>query len=169
MGMYQIGDYVVKPINGVCNVKAIMHPDFVDDKKKLYYLLMPLSDKNTKIYVPVDMKDDTVRAVMTEKDAEALIRRIPKINKTWVNNEKERERSYKEVIQSNDPERLVGVIKLIYQRKKLRQEQGKRTTVVDERYFDIAENLLYSELEVVMKKNRNEINDLIKECCGENA
>ena len=115
------------------------------------------------------MKDGTVRAVMTEKDAEALIRRIPKINKTWVNNEKERERSYKEVIQSNDPERLVGVIKLIYQRKKLRQEQGKRTTVVDERYFDIAENLLYSELEVVMKKNRNEINDLIKECCGENA
>ena len=163
--MYQIGDYVVKPIN----VKAIMHPDFVDDKKKLYYLLMPLSDKNTKIYVPVDMKDGTVRAVMTEKDAEALIRRIPKINKTWVNNEKERERSYKEVIQSNDPERLVGGIKLIYQRKKLRQEQGKRTTVVDERYFDIAENLLYSELEVVMKKNRNEINDLIKECCGENA
>lgn len=165
--MYQIGEYVVKSAKGVCNIRAIVHPDFVDDKRKMYYLLMPLSDKNAKIYVPVDMKAGTIRSIMTEKDADALIRKIPRINKTWISNERERERSYREEIQSNDPERLVGVIKLIYQRKKTRQEQGKKTTAVDERYFDIAENLLYSELEVVMRKNRNEINAMIKKCCEE--
>lgn len=165
--MYQIGEYVVKSAKGVCNIRAIVHPDFVDDKRKMYYLLMPLSDKNAKIYVPVDMKAGMIRSIMTEKDADALIRKIPRINKTWISNERERERSYREEIQSNDPERLVGVIKLIYQRKKTRQEQGKKTTAVDERYFDIAENLLYSELEVVMRKNRNEINAMIKKCCEE--
>ena len=165
--MSQIGEYVVKSAKGVCNIRAIVHPDFVDDKRKMYYLLMPLSDKNAKIYVPVDMKAGMIRSIMTEKDADALIRKIPRINKTWISNERDRERSYREEIQSNDPERLVGVIKLIYQRKKTRQEQGKKTTAVDERYFDIAENLLYSELEVVMRKNRNEINAMIKKCCEE--
>lgn len=44
------------------------------------------------------------------------------------------------------------IIKLIYQRKKTRQEQGKKTTTVDGRYFNLAENLLYSELELVLQK-----------------
>lgn len=39
-GMYQVGDYIVKASNGVCKVKAIVHPDFVSDKKKDEILAM---------------------------------------------------------------------------------------------------------------------------------
>ena len=31
--MYQVGDYIVKALNGVCKVKAIVHPDFVSERK----------------------------------------------------------------------------------------------------------------------------------------
>ena len=102
---------------------------------------------------------------MTEEEAEDLLKRIPEINEVWIRNDKEREQNYKNAIQSNDPEKLVGIIKLIYQRKKNRQEQGKKSTVIDGKYFDIAENLLYSELELVMKKSRNEIVEIIKTYC----
>lgn len=78
---------------------------------------------------------------------------------------RERERNYKEIIKSNKPEKLIGIIKLIYQRKKLRQEQGKKTTIVDKQYFDKAENLLYSELELVLGKSREEIYNQIKNQC----
>ncbi|GAB6129716.1 hypothetical protein JCM17204_23080 [Blautia stercoris] len=54
---------------------------------------------------------------------------------------------------------------MIYQRKQGRQKQGKKVPIVDERYFDIAENRLYSELELVLGKNRNEIYELIKSYC----
>ena len=54
---------------------------------------------------------------------------------------------------------------LIYQRKKTRQEQGKKTTTVDGRYFNLAENLLYSELELVLQKNKDEIYQMIKAIC----
>lgn len=167
--MYQIGDYIVKSTNGVCEIKDIVNLDFANDYEKIYYQLMPLSDKNAKLYVPVDRIDDSMRQVMTEKEAENLIKKIPVINEMWINNEKERERIYKDAIHSNDPERLVGIIKLIYQRKKLRQEKGKKTTAVDSRYFELAESLLYSELELVMKRSRDEIYDLIKECCETSA
>ena len=102
---------------------------------------------------------------MTEDEAEDLLKRIPEINEVWIRNDKEREQNYKNAIQSNDPEKLVGIIKLIYQRKKNRKEQGKKSTVIDGKYFDIAENLLYSELELVMKKSRNEIVEIIKTYC----
>lgn len=115
--------------------------------------------------VPIDKLDETTRTVMTEEEAEDLLKRIPEINEVWIRNDKEREQNYKNAIQSNDPEKLVGIIKLIYQRKKNRQEQGKKSTVIDGKYFDIAENLLYSELELVMKKSRNEIVEIIKTYC----
>lgn len=166
--MYCVGDYIVKTTNGVCEIKNILNPDFVSDSKKMYYQLRPLADANAKLFVPVDKEDGTLRAVMTETQAEELVRKIPSINEIWVNNEKERERRYKEAIQSNNPEKLVGIIKLIYQRKQSRMRQGKKTTAVDGRYFDIAEKLLYSELEFVMKKNRDEIYEMISESCNQN-
>ena len=163
--MYQVGDYIVKAANGICEVKDIVNPDFVDDKKKLYYELQPLSDKKTVLYVPTSRDDGSMRPVITEQEAEELIMMIPTIDEPWVNNERERERNYKEVIKSNKPEKLIGIIKLIYQRKKLRQEQGKKTTIVDKQYFDKAEKLLYSELELALGKSREEIYDQIKKQC----
>ena len=164
--MYQVGDYIVKALNGVCKVKAIVHPDFVSDKKKLYYLLTPVADENANLYVPVDRGDESARPVMTESEAENLVKKIPTIDAIWINNERERERSYKEAVQSNDPERLVGIIKLLYGRKRERSEQGKKTTVVDGRYYDTAEKLLYSELQLAMHKDKNEILTMIQDCCG---
>lgn len=163
--MFQVGDYVVKAANGICKVNDIVKLDFVADKKRRYYQLEPLWDSREKSYVPVDKEDNSMRRVMTRQEAIDLMEKIPLIDATWINNEKERERSYKDAIQSNEPERLVGIIKLIYHRKQDRMEQGKKTTVVDERYFDVAENLLYSELELVMGQSRDEIYNRIKENC----
>lgn len=42
---------------------------------------------------------------------------------------------------------------------------GKKTTTVDGRYFNLAENLLYSELELVLQKNKDEIYQMIKAIC----
>ena len=163
--MYQIGDYIVKSVNGICEVKDIIHPDFVDDTKKLYYLLQPLSDEKTLLYVPINRNDGSMRSVITEKEAQELIQMIPAITEPWINNERDRERNYKEAIKSNNPQKLIGIIKLIYQRKKMRQEQGKKTTIIDNQYFDKAENLLYSELEIVMGKSRKEIYKQIEKQC----
>lgn len=162
--MYSIGEFIMKTTNGVCEIKDIVDREFLDTKKQ-YYQLAPLSDQHAVLYVPVNRTDDSIRSVMTTEEAEALISRIPLIEESWVNNEKERERRYKEAIRSNDPEKLVGMIKLIYQRKKTRHEQGKKTTVVDGRYFEMAEKLLYSELEFAMKKSKDEVQELIREYC----
>lgn len=163
--MYPVGAYIVKSTNGVCRIKDIVNPDFVADSGKLYYQLVPLLDESATLYVPVDKVDETMRLVMTEAEAEELLKKIPSINQIWVSNEKERERNYKAAILSNDPEQLIGIIKLIYQRKKARQEQGKKTTTVDGRYFSLAENLLYSELELVLQKDKDEVYQLIKKNC----
>lgn len=102
--MYPIGAYIVKSTNGVCKIEDIVNPDFVADSSKLYYKAMPLLDKSATLYIPVDKVDETMRLVMTESEADALLKKIPSINQIWISNEKERERNYKQAIQSNNPE-----------------------------------------------------------------
>ena len=75
----------------------------------------------------------------------------------WINNEKLREQNYKEAVRANNPEALVAIIKMIYQRKQKRLAQGKKCTATDARYFQIAENLLYMELGVALEKPKQEI------------
>ena len=70
------------------------------------------------------------------------------------------------VCEVKDLVHLVGIIKLICDRKEERVRQGRKVTAVDGRYFKLAENLLYGELEVALDKDTEEIHRLIQEQCG---
>ena len=159
---YEIGDYVVKPGNGVCRVEDILHLDIPGaDKNQMYYLFIPLTDKNQKVYVSTNMADANFRKAMTEKEAWDFIEKIPQIEELWIDNEKLRDRRYKEAVQGCVPEDLVAIIKMTYLRKKKRTEQGKKSTVSDERFFRLAENYLYSELGFALNKDKDEVCRLI--------
>ena len=155
---YEIGDLVSKPVTGICKIEDILYLTPQDERnKKLYYLIKPVEDEKEKIYIPVSNSDSRLRLCLTKDEAWNLIERIPEIPTAWINNEKLREQSYKEAVKANDPEALVAIIKMIYQRKEKRLAQGKKCTSTDARYFQIAENLLYMELGVAIGKPKQEV------------
>ena len=155
---YEIGDFVSKPVIGICKIENILYLNPNGEKKdKLYYLIKSIEDEKEKIYVPVSNSDSRLRACLTKEEAWNLIKRIPEISTAWTNNEKMREQNYKEAVKANSPEALVSIIKMIYQRKQKRLAQGKKCTATDARYFQIAENLLYMELGVALGKPKQEI------------
>ena len=155
---YEIGDFVSKPVTGICKIENILYLNPQDKKNnKLYYLMQPIEDEKEKIYVPVSNSDSRLRLCLTREEAWDLIKRITEIPTAWIDNEKVREQNYKEAVKTNDPEALVTIIKMIYQRKQKRLAQGKKCTATDIRYFQIAENLLYMELGVALGKPKQEI------------
>ena len=119
--------------------------------------MKPIEDEKDKIYVPVSNSDSRLRLCLTKEEAWNLIKRIPEIPTAWINNEKLREQNYKDAVKANDPEALVAIIKMIYQRKEKRLAQGKKCTATDARYFQLAENLLYMELGVALGKPKQEV------------
>ena len=148
---YEIGDLVSKPVTGICKIEDILYLNPQDERNNiLYYLMKPIEDKKEKIYVPVSNSDSRLRLCMTKEKAWNLIKRIPEIPTAWTNNEKA-------AIKANDPEALVAIIKMIYERKQKRLAQGKKCTATDARYFQMAENLLYMELGVALGKPKEEI------------
>lgn len=160
--MYEIGDYVIKANNGVCRIEDILHLDLPNaDRNKLYYLLIPLENKNSKLYVPTDTAADNLRKALDAEQAWEIIRKIPEVEAAWITNDKLREQAYKEAIHSCDPTALISIIKNLYLRKKQRSEQGKKSTATDERYFKLAEDNLYAELAFALGKGKNEMRQII--------
>ena len=154
---YEIGDFVSKPVTGICKVEDILYLNLQDKKdNKWYYLMKPIEDEKEKIYVPVSNSDSRLRLCLTKEEAWNLIKRIPEIPTAWTDNEKMREQNYKDAVKANDPEALVAIIKMIYQRKQKRLAEGKKCTATDAKYFQMAENLLYMELGVEIGKPKQE-------------
>ncbi len=160
--MYRIGEYVVKANTGVCKIDEIVTRCLSEaSEAKDYYVLVPVDDPRAKVFVPVASDKTNMRRAMDEKQAIEFIYSIPGIGVKWIESDKFREQEYKNAMKSNDPASLVGIIKNLYLRSRERENQGKKVTAVDDRYFKMAENALNSELAHALGKNKDEIRTLI--------
>ena len=161
--MYNVGAYVVKPNTGICKIEDIVLMNLAGSGDKQYYMLLPVSDAKSKLYVTVDADRTRLRPVMTKDEAENFINGIAGIDAIWVPNDKLREQQYREAFRTNEPEDLVGIIKNLYLRGQARLAQGKKITSTDERYFRQAEKALYSELAFSLGVEIGQIQNIITE------
>ena len=160
--MFKKGNFVISTSNGICEIQDILTMNMSGTAKE-YYLLVPVSEPTAKVYIPVDVAENRIRLVMTKEEAWDIIKEISTIENIWIENEKEREKTYKEALASRDPKRLIGIIKTLYLRKKERTDAGKKNTAVDERYFKLAENQLHGELAFALGEEKQNVGKIIKE------
>lgn len=161
--MFQIGDVIVCGSDGVCRVEEIGPIDMGPSSKgRLYYTLSPVFDRAGKVFIPVDNEKVVTRFIISDIEAHALLDSIPDIEQLWVGDEKKREQEYKNAVNSCDCKRLVQIIKTLYSRKQDRIKNGKKVTAIDERYFRIAENRLYSELALALNIDIGSVEENIR-------
>ena len=95
--MFEIGEYIVYGVKGVCRIEDITHIDISGaDKDRLYYVLAPVGDGSGRIYAPTDNQKITMRKVISREEADQLIEDMPKIEQLWVPDDRQREAKYKE-------------------------------------------------------------------------
>ena len=160
--MFKKGNFVINTNNGICEIQDIVTMNMSGTAKE-YYLLVPVAEPTAKVYIPVDVAEKRIRLVISKEEAWNIIRGIPSIESIWIENDKEREKIYKEALASREPERLIRIIKTLYFRKKERSDAGKKNTAVDERYFKLAENQLHSELAFALGEPKQNITKIIEE------
>lgn len=160
--MFEKGNYVVNSNNGICEISDIVTMN-MGSGDKAYYVLVPIEESTAKVFLPVDIAEKRIRLAMNRDDAWRLIKEIKAVDEALVENEKEREKLYKEAINSRDPKQLISIMKTLYIRRQKRLEEGKKTTAVDDRYFRLAENQLYSELAFALNVQKSELHQIIEQ------
>lgn len=162
--MYHVNERIHYGGSGVCTVQDITTLRFGRTREQ-YYVLKPLHQNASVIYVPVNNEQLTakMRPVMTPEEVERLIEEMPNIETVWTDDIQARKASFDALLRSNNCADLIKIIKTLYQQKKRRQAMGKSLHVSDENYLREAQRLLYDEIAGVVGINPNEVNAYILE------
>ena len=160
--MFELGTMLVHPTYGVCEVVHIGKIDMKNVKdERLFYTLVPLYDSKSKLFIPTDSDGLGLRPVMTKESALELVASLPAMEPITVQNEKEREKVFKEMIRGGNCEDISRIIKTLYLRKKARLAAGKKAVSLDEKFLFMAREQLYGELAVSLGIEKNGVEDYI--------
>ena len=148
--MFQIGELVQYEISGVCKVEEIVQgvPGLQQDTQ--CYLLIPVGEKDGKIYTPVNNDKVKMRRILSSEEVKELMANVSQIQGPVIVNEKQCESIYREELYSADCYRWVGLLKILYARRAARKAAGKKVTATDERYLKNVEERLKEELNLII-------------------
>ena len=149
--MFQVDDVIIYGSQGVCKIAAIEEKS-ISGAKRAYFVLRPVRDQGSTIYVPTDnpLVLKKMRRLLTVDEIHALIDSMPDEKTVWIDNVNERKECYKNLLSGGDHAALIQMIKALYAHKKAREAAGKRLHVMDEHFFKDAEQILYNEFQYVL-------------------
>ncbi len=168
--MFDMGAKLVHPTYGVCEIVHIGKIDMKNVKdERLYYTMIPVYDGKSRLFIPTDSENIGLRPIMTKENALELVSRLKDMEPLTVQNEKEREKIFKEIMYKGDCEDISRIIKTLYLRKKARLAAGKKAVSLDEKYLYMAREQLYGELAVSLGIDKSGVEDYIAQSIEQNT
>lgn len=153
--MRKIGEYVVYRKN-VCKIIEIKEK-YMQDMD--YYRLQPIDDASLHLDVPV-LNNTILRDLISKKEVEELLSKMSNI-KPIESEEKMLENVYKQLMNTEDLENYIKIIKTTYLRNKNRLDNKRKISDKDNYYFNLAEKYLYNEFSIVLDKSFEETKQYI--------
>ena len=146
--MFAIGAYVSYRSEGVCIISDIRTEVFnALGKSEEYYILAPLKDINSVLYVPVNnealtskmqplLSADEICALADELRGELLV---------WIDDSRARNSALREILSGGDRRELIVLVNTILDRIARSAEIGRKITAGDENTLKRAKRMLLDE------------------------
>jgi CarD family transcriptional regulator len=154
--MLNIGECVIYGSHGLCKVREILVPAFLErGKEKQYYMMISAVDAGSVLYVPVEGAEDKIREVISADYAEGLIDDIEEVEEAELPAGKKAEAEILSIIKRNVAEEMMGLVKSLRKIKAIREAEGKKFATLNEKYLNIAEKLLYTEMAFALETEKD--------------
>ena len=165
--MFEIGSNVIYGTEGICKISDIAKLSFNGiGEAKDYYVLVPVLNSTYKVYVPVD-NEHLVAKMQKLLTYDEIIELINDENNEieWVNDNKIRNKRFKEIIASYDRRKIFMLAKLIYNAKNGKIENVKKIYASDEEILKKLVHILHAEISYVVPIEES---DLLSFICEKN-
>lgn len=165
--MFQVNDTVSYSTQGVCKIVAIEKLKLTG-KLEGYYVLKPIYQEGSKIYVPVSNERLTskMRRVLSREEITELIKIMPDSEAAWISNDAERHEKYQAILSSGDRHQIAALIKTLYLKQNEKKQSGKRLRQSDEQILKRAQSILYEEFALVLNIKPEQVIPFLHEQIG---
>lgn len=153
--MFKVNDYILYGATGVCQITDIIKDKYGSDESE-YYVLHPVYGNNMTIKIPVK-NDVLMRPVLTKDEVLSLIASMPEKETFWIDDQRERNNTFKSALKSQQDEELIKIIKALYQQKQAKAVVNKKLTKTDEALMNAAEKQLYEEFAIALNISPDEV------------
>lgn len=161
--MYQIGEWVVYGIHGVCQIVGV-EKQLVNRKRSQFLVLEPLARSESRFYLPLENPTAMakLKPVLTKEELTGLLDSDAVREDAWITEENQRKQYYRELIVSGDRVALMRMISNLYRYKEAQFAAGRKFHLSDENFLRDAEKLLSSEIALVFAMPQDEARNYIR-------
>ena len=151
-GATKIGTYVLYGKTGVCLVKEQITMSYGAAGGGKYYVLSPVSDGRSSVYVPCDNPDlvARMRPLLSREEIDALLSNADDVKMAWVDDRGERAMMYRTITVGGDRRELIRLICCLMRKKQERMALGKRLSTMDETTLQESVRLVEEEFSMVL-------------------
>lgn len=146
--MYKKGNYVSYRAEGVCVIVEIERRKFGTlNEFKDFYILSPVNDLNSRLYVPVDNEElvSKMQKLCSAEEVNSLAETLKGETLEWISAPRPRSNRFREILSEGKREMLIRLIHTITaQAEKLASEE-KHVTQGDEVFLKRAKKTLVEE------------------------
>ncbi len=159
---YADGTLILYGRTGVCRVEGVTEKTLPGEKEPVpFYLLRPLYQSGT-ILAPVEkVEDGTIfsRPIISREQARTFIESLPDLPAEPYHNQNLNQLRdyYRQQLQSLTTLDMARLIRSIYAKRQEEERRKRRLSVVDQRFMEEAETLLYGELAAALDISREEV------------
>ena len=159
MSTFSVNDEVIHCREGLATIIASKEMN-----GKEYFLVQTNRVNGETFYVPVESATSIIRAIMSIKEADELLRFIKKIEKEFNTNTKQRRDAYKRRLSSGDVKDIAYLYRQLYFYYQIGGEQNTEIKLgpVDLDMLNYASDMLLDELTITYQKPREQIADFVE-------
>lgn len=159
---FAVNDLVSYRTSGVCRIEEVKYCTFGKESGE-YYVLRPVYDSKSVIYVPKDSPlSEKMCRLLTKSEIEDILNSLSRDDIDWIENDRERSERIKDVIASGNKKRIAHFIKIMHRRRATLAERGKKLRVSDESALHCAEKMICDEFSVTLGIPREEVSAYIE-------
>lgn len=164
--MFEIGTYISYRSEGVCVISDIREERFgALGKSEEYYILAPLKDMNSILYVPVNNEQLTskMQPLLSAEEICALSDELRAEKMEWITDSRARNGVLREILASGDRRELIVLVNTILDRIERSAEIGRKITAGDENTLKRAKKMLFDEFSATTDlKNEEQLLALLR-------
>ena len=157
--MFKINDSVIHCREGLSTIIAMNNMNGRD-----YFLVRSNQASAETIYVPVETAPNIIRPIMSEREADEILKFIKGIEKEFNTNTKQRRDAYKRRLSSGDVKEIAYLYRQLYFYEQIGGENNTEIKLgpVDIDMLSYAKNMLLDELAISYKIDRNDVETYIE-------
>ncbi|MEI0603982.1 CarD family transcriptional regulator [Brachyspira alvinipulli] len=161
--MYKINTYVVYPMYGICKVIGISDNKVNSNLVECYVL--ECEGENITLKVPINrVKEYRIRKIISKAEAENLLNVLQTKIHDIENNWKIRYQENEEKLRSGDIKDTIEVARSLFTRNKL-----KELSASEKRLYEKAYMFIVNEISIALKKDKDEIEDIVSNALEKSA